>query len=90
MEIILAISLVGNFISWYLLFRLFSKTLDTPEKRLAEQRMVMEKMTSPSTIMPQDSVDLSEVPEDEFKEAIKKHITTEPKDDEAPDIYNSV
>jgi hypothetical protein len=90
MEIILAISIVGNFISWLILFRLFSKVLDTPEKKAERQRLVMEKMTSPSTIMPQDSVDLSEIPEDEFKEAIKKHITTESKDDETPDIYNSI
>jgi len=88
--IALVISISFNSLSWILLFKLFSDTLESPAKKQKRQVKMIKEMSTP--IAPDDHVDMRELSDDDMRKAITKTLTgvPEPTDDEAPDLYQNI
>ena len=87
--IALVISISFNGLSWILLFKLFSDTLESPAKKQNRQVKMIKEMSTP--IAPDDHVDMRELSDEDMRKAITKTLNgVAPEDDEAPDLYQNI
>jgi hypothetical protein len=88
LAVLLAFSMMGNFASMYLFYRMAIKS---PVNLLQKRRDEIAPFVSSATIRPADAVELNEVDEELVKASIKKTLSeglNEPKDDEVPSFYD--
>lgn len=88
--IALVVSISFNGLSWILLYKLFSDTLETPAKKQKRQVKMIEQLSTP--VAPDDHVDMRELSDEDMRSAITKTLTGVPQveDDEAPDLYQNI